>query len=210
MKGVPPRKFTLVELLVVIAIIAMLCGLLLPALAKARDMARRIGCANNLKQIAPAFVMYSQDFNDWYPPHQHPWNNEYGWWFSYLDTNYVKNQQVFKCPDDNGFAFDYKTLSYGANRYLLGIGDNPAYPFHKCNKIRRPSILVVAGDSSLGRTWRSCIQYSWWTPGLGYELGTHHSHGCNVLYADWHAEWSAYNGVSYFGPDEGAWKLESN
>jgi len=64
------RIFTLIELLVVVAIIAILASLLLPALSKAREMARSITCSSNMKQLGLVFFQYSNDFEGRMPIHK--------------------------------------------------------------------------------------------------------------------------------------------
>ena len=66
-----PRRshgFTLIELLVVISIIALLIGILLPSLASAREVARSISCASQMRQLAFSAELYAQDNKDYYPP----------------------------------------------------------------------------------------------------------------------------------------------
>ena len=143
--------FTLVELLVVIGIIAVLAGILLPALAKAKSRAGTTACINNMKQMQLAWGMYASDNDDYLAPNQcTPWGNFFSWVQGHLDyaventdnTNttllvedgkaafapYISTIKTYKCPADastvsiSGIRYP-RTRSYGMN-WSVGQANN--------------------------------------------------------------------------------------
>src|SRR3954470_7001367 len=94
-----PSAFTLIELLVVIAIIAILAAMLLPALARGKEAAKRIACINALRQLTQSLSMYADEQEGEYPPRMVPY------WPDRLKP-YYEVTNLLKCPSDPGAELD--------------------------------------------------------------------------------------------------------
>ena len=173
--GPRTENFTLIELLVVIAIIAILAGMLLPALNSARGKARQMPCTANMKQVGTAFNTYADTFDGQLPHSASPYNTAPFWMTMLTDSKTLpappdgllaevetpSSLGFWRCPENMEQRYPLshaaparKHTSYGANGQAGVDADGnlnwdlyPCYLGAKTSKIRSPSNLFALLDS---------------------------------------------------------------
>lgn len=153
--------FTLIELLVVIAIIAILAGILLPSLARAKDKAKQVNCLSNARQLGFSVMMYADDHDDTFPPsadYSAPTTDPERIWTAKV-LPYVQNTEVFSCPavPNRAFPSNWAERGVGSIGYTTATAFDPAgvegfTTLTRASMIESPSMAPLFGDSANGLT----------------------------------------------------------
>jgi prepilin-type N-terminal cleavage/methylation domain-containing protein/prepilin-type processing-associated H-X9-DG protein len=196
------KGFTLIELLVVIAIIAVLVAVLLPAIESARDRARTVVCASQVKQLTAAILEQAEDDHGRIPRCR--WHDLF--WFDFPPNtalgNITKNKNIVFCPSDRSVNRslpvnkDHRAnVSYGVNE--SGPCPNPGWISHYLRDIDRPDMLVLMADSTSevtgGSPWRNVVSGLLGGWGPQYYPARRHNDGANVGFCDGHITWMQWD-----------------
>ena len=195
--------FTLVELLVVIAVIALLMGILLPTLSKARRLAKKMVCLSNMRQMGLALQGYIADNSDRLPPSSCHTSDPKEYWLTLL-TRYTKETLLFRCPEDKAKVFidwnksideqpaDARWSSFALNALLDPLCSLYSGQYNCVTAIRRPQFCVYVAESPSSWTNYDHIHPEQWFYNIDLAKGQiawdRHSGKSNYLFVDGHVE----------------------